>query len=117
MLLIIAFYSTPDIGTTGKMIYIFVTYVLINSVCATFLQSCETVFLGRAVKEDAKRAKILSIGGVIVMLFSAVSSILLPQLMANLARSRGLVEDRTDLWGADAADRNLPFPFCKRDPD
>ena len=88
-LLIIAFYSTPDIGTTGKMIYIFVTYVLINSVCATFLQSCETVFLGRAVKEDAKRAKILSIGGVIVMLFSAVSSILLPQLMANLGTQPG----------------------------
>lgn len=82
-ILIVAFYSTPDIGTTGKIIYIFVTYVLIQSVCSTFLQSSETVFLGRVVENDTGRAKIMSVGGVIVMLFSAVSSILLPQLMAN----------------------------------
>ncbi len=87
--LIVAFFSTPDISTTGKMVYIFITYVLIQSVCSTFLQSCETVFLGRAIQDDVGRAKIMSIGGVIVMLFSAVSSILLPQLMANMGTQPG----------------------------
>jgi GPH family glycoside/pentoside/hexuronide:cation symporter len=80
-LLIVFLFSTPDMGTTGKAIYIFVFYTVINSVCTTFLQSSETVYLGRAVLDDGGRAKILAIGGVIVMLISAVSSMILPQLM------------------------------------
>ncbi|MDR1469662.1 MAG: MFS transporter [Spirochaetaceae bacterium] len=80
-LLIVFLFSTPDMNTTGKIIYIFVFYTLINSVCSTFLQSSETVYLGRAVQDDGDRAKILAIGGVIVMLISAVSSMILPQLM------------------------------------
>lgn len=87
--LIVALYSTPDVGTTGKMVYIFIMYTLINSVCSTFLQASETVYMGRAFDSDQARAKVMSIGGVIVMFLSTVSSILLPQLMVSWGTQPG----------------------------
>lgn len=82
-------FSTPNFGYNGKIIYVFVIYTLINSVFATFLQSSETVYLGRAVIDDQQRGKVMALSGVIVMLISAIASIVLPQLMNTLGKQPG----------------------------
>ncbi|MDR2477380.1 MAG: MFS transporter [Treponema sp.] len=86
---IVFLFSTPDMGETGKIVYIFVFYALINSVCTTFLNAAETVFMGRAIDSDEGRGKIMAIGGVIIMLVSAVSSMILPQLMKSWGAEPG----------------------------
>jgi GPH family glycoside/pentoside/hexuronide:cation symporter len=88
-ILIVFLFSTPDMSTTGKAAYIFIFYTLINAVCATFLRSAETVFLGRAVDNDQGRAKIMAVGGVIVMVVSTIAAMLLPQLMNTWGRQPG----------------------------
>jgi GPH family glycoside/pentoside/hexuronide:cation symporter len=82
-------FSTPDIGTTGKIVWIFVMYSLAAGVCATFLQASETVFLGRAVGSDMQRGKLMAFSGVIVMLFASVGSMILPQLMNTWGKESG----------------------------
>jgi len=64
-------------------------YTLIFSVCSTFLMASETVYLGRAVQDGTTRGKLLSISGVLTMLFSAAVSIMLPSLMATLGTQPG----------------------------
>lgn len=88
-LLIVLFFSTPDMGKTATIIYIFVMYTLINSICLTFLQASETVYLGRAIEDHGKRGKILSVSGVIVMMGSAIGSMALPQLMNSWGTQPG----------------------------
>lgn len=83
-ILIVLLFSTPNFGDNGKIIYVFILYTLIFSVCSTFLMASETVYLGRAVHDGTKRGKILSISGLLTMLFSAIVSIVLPTLMATL---------------------------------
>lgn len=88
-LLIVAVYSTPDMGTVGKVIFLFVLYTLINAVCMTFLQASETVYMGRAVPSERNRGVLMALSGVIVMLVSAVGSMTLPQLMNTWGREPG----------------------------
>ena len=88
-ILIILLFSTPNFGETGKIIYVFIMYTLIFSVCSTFLMASETVYLGRAVQDGTTRGKLLSISGVLTMLFSAAVSIMLPSLMATLGTQPG----------------------------
>lgn len=76
-------FSTPDIGTTGKAIYIFILYTMIMSVFATFLNGTDAIYLSRSLPNQQQRGKALSLNAVIVMFFSAASSIALPQLMAS----------------------------------
>jgi GPH family glycoside/pentoside/hexuronide:cation symporter len=82
-LLTILMFSTPDFGTTGKAAYIFILYAIINSVCATFLNSTDALYMSRSLANEQHRAKVLAGNAVIIMLLSAVISILLPQLMVN----------------------------------
>ncbi|MDF2674462.1 MAG: hypothetical protein K0R09_2730 [Clostridiales bacterium] len=77
----IMLFSTPNWGTAGKAAYIFTLYSLINGVCATFLNGSEAVYMGRSLKGDVQRAKVLSISGLATMILSAASSIALPILM------------------------------------
>jgi GPH family glycoside/pentoside/hexuronide:cation symporter len=85
----ILLFSTPNMGTVGKAAYIFVLYVLINSVCATFLNATDSIYMVRSLTNEQNRAKVLAINGVIIMLCAAGISILLPQLMANWAPQPG----------------------------
>lgn len=87
--LIVMFFSTPDFGNTGKLVYIFVIYTMITSVCQTTLMASEHVYLGRAIDDNAKRGKTLAISGVLVMFLSAVASMILPNLMATYGMQEG----------------------------
>ena len=47
--LTVLLFSAPEMSTTGKAIFVFVLYTLINSVCATFLNGGDAVYLARRI--------------------------------------------------------------------
>ncbi len=85
----ILLFSTPELGTMGKAVYIFVFYSLVNSVCATALMGSQGVLLARSLRHDIQRGKVLAGSGVLIMIFSAVASMILPQLMATWGTQPG----------------------------
>jgi GPH family glycoside/pentoside/hexuronide:cation symporter len=83
-ILTILLFSIPaNLGTVGKSVYILALYTLINSVCATFLNGTDAVYMSRSLANEQNRAKVLAMSAVITMLFAAGISIALPQMMAN----------------------------------
>lgn len=89
-ILTVIFFSTPaSLGTTGKMVWVFILYVLIQAVCVTFLSASETSFLARSTTDDALRAKALTVAGILAMMVPTVASIILPQLIAKWGSQPG----------------------------
>lgn len=88
-LLTVAIFSTPAMSTFWQATYIFVLYALINSVCATFLNASEAVYLKRSVRGEVQHAKVLSRQGVLIIFMAAIGSIMLPQLMASWGTQPG----------------------------
>lgn len=87
-LLTILLFSTPDMGETGKAVFVFIMYTLINSICATFLNGTDAVYLVRSIRSEKNRVSIMSFNGGIIMVFSIVMSMLLPQLIAGLGATK-----------------------------
>ncbi len=87
-LLTILMFSTPNFGTTGKAVFIFIMYTLINSICATFLNGGDAVYLARSVRSEKNRVSVMSFNGGIIMLFIIVFSMLLPQLIAGIGSTK-----------------------------
>lgn len=88
--LTVIFFSTPAaMSTTGKAIWVFVLYVLIQAICVTFLSASETTYLARSATDDSLRAKALSVSGIFSMIIPTVASILLPQLIARWGSQPG----------------------------
>lgn len=87
-LLTILMFSTPEMGTTGKAVFVFIMYTLINSICATFLNGGDAVYLARSIRSEKNRVSIMSFNGGIIMVFSIVMSMLLPQLIAGLGTTK-----------------------------
>ncbi len=85
----ILLFSTPNMGMIGKYIWVFVFYTLINSVFATLLNATDSVYLGRALKQDTDRAKLMSGNGVFTIIACTVISIILPILIASLGQQEG----------------------------
>ena len=84
----ILMFTTPNFGTTGKAVFIFIMYTLINSICATFLNGGDAVYLARSVRSEKNRVSVMSFNGGIIMLFSIVFSMLLPQLIAGIGSTK-----------------------------
>ena len=80
-ILTILMFAIPDIGVTGQSIYLFVLYTLINSVCATFLNGSDAIFLARCVKDDREKVGVTATAGAVAVVGSIVVSILLPTLI------------------------------------
>lgn len=87
-LLTILMFSTPNFGTTGKAVFIFIMYTLINSICATFLNGGDAVYLARSVRSEKNRVSVMSFNGGIIMLFIIVFSMFLPQLIAGIGSTK-----------------------------
>ena len=81
-------FSTPDFGMTGKCIYVFLLYTLTNSVCCTFASCGDSVYLKRAIRSEANKISLTSFQGALLMLFSIVVGILIPQLIATFGTER-----------------------------
>lgn len=80
----ILLYACPDLGMTGKCIWIFVMYAFVNSVFATLLNSSESVYLCRAFRYEEDRVKVASINGIVIMLCCTIVSVVFPILMGTL---------------------------------
>jgi GPH family glycoside/pentoside/hexuronide:cation symporter len=76
-------FSVPDMGIVGKSVYVFIFYALINSVCATFLNGIDALYMRRSLANEQHQAKILSWSAIILQLGAAGVSMLLPQLIAS----------------------------------
>ena len=81
-------FACPDLGLTGKCIWVFVTYTFVNSIFATFLSSSDTVYLARAFKYEDDRIKLASASGILVMLFCTLVSIIFPVLMGTIGTTK-----------------------------
>lgn len=86
--LTIFLFSAPNLSTAGLCIYVIVLYTLINSVCATFLNGTDAVYLARSIRSEKNRVSVMSFNGGVTMVFSIVVMILLPQLIANIGTTR-----------------------------
>lgn len=74
-------FSCPNWGTAGKAVFVFLGYTLNSSVFVTLEAASEAVFLRRAFKDNASQAKVLSLSGVLTMIFSTAAGIALPILI------------------------------------
>lgn len=74
-------FSCPNFGTVGKVLFVFLGYSLNSSVFVTLESASEAVFLRRAFKDNAAQAKVLSLSGVLTMVFSTAAGIALPILI------------------------------------
>jgi Na+/melibiose symporter-like transporter len=81
-------FACPDIGNTGKYVWIFITFTLINAGCTSILSTTESIYLSRAFTSDKARVKTMSFNGVITMLGAMVVSVIFPGLMATMGTTR-----------------------------
>lgn len=84
----ILMFSVPDMGKMAQAVFVFIMYTLVNSVCATFLNGADAVYLGRAVPENENQVKVMSVNGILVMAGSVIVSVLFPQLMAGIGAEK-----------------------------
>ncbi len=81
-------FSTPDFGMTGKCIYVFLLYTLTNSVCCTFASCGDGVYLKRTIRSENNKVSLTSFQGALIMLFSIIVSIVMPQMIATIGATR-----------------------------
>ena len=84
----ILMFSTPKIGIVGQSVFIFIMYTLINSICATFLNGGDAVYLARSIRNEANRVSVMSFNGGIIMLCSIIVSMIMPQLIAGVGAEK-----------------------------
>ncbi len=85
----ILMFSCPDLGMVGKVIWIFTTYNLANSVFATMLNASDGVYLARATKNDAQRNVLASVNGIVIMFGTIIVTTLFPILMGTIGLEPG----------------------------
>lgn len=83
-ILTIMIFAVPNIGVTAQAVYIFILYTLINSVCATFLNASDAVFMARSIKGEKDRVKVTSFAGALVMVGCIIVSIIMPQILEQI---------------------------------
>jgi len=81
-------FSIPDMAQNSQAVMVFILYTLINSICATFLNGSDAVYLARSVRSPQNRVKVMSVNGVILMLASSIIAILLPQVIATTGAAK-----------------------------
>lgn len=79
-IVLILCFNVPSFSTTGKVIWVFLTYNLCQSVCYTFVTVSQTVRVRRSFGEDA-RSKALALAGIVSAVCSTLVGILCPTLI------------------------------------
>ncbi len=82
-------FSCPELGMTGKSIWIFTTYTFVNSIFATLLNASESVYIARATKGEASRNILVSVNGIVIMFGTIIVSTAFPILMGTLGTTPG----------------------------
>lgn len=81
-------FSCPDLGMTGKAIWVFFTYTFANSIFETLLGASESVYYARAFKTERGRSKVVGIAGILVTLGAAAVSIAFPIMMQTMGATK-----------------------------
>lgn len=81
-------FSTPNFGLVGKSIYVFILYALVNSVCSTFVQASDPVYMSRAIRSDKNKMSVTSFQGAFIMIGATAVGIILPQLVKTLGSTK-----------------------------
>ncbi len=81
-------FSTPDMGLTGQVIFVFIMYTIINSVCATFLDGADAVYLKRSIRNEQNRVAVVSFSSGLSLLFMIILFIALPSLIKMIGDSK-----------------------------
>lgn len=86
-LLTVFLFSAPNLSLTGKAIYVFVLYSLINSVCHTFLDGADAVYLRRSIRNDRNRVGVVAFSSSLVLISTIVVFIVQPQMLKSIGTS------------------------------
>lgn len=81
-------FSVPELSMTGKAVYVFVLYTIINSIFVTLLNCNESVYLARGFRSENNRVSVMSFNGVMCMVVAIVASTILPQLVATIGATK-----------------------------
>lgn len=81
-------YACPDFGLTGRCVWLFVWYTLLNDVFYTLLNAAEPVYMMRAIPNREDMEKTASINGIFTIFGAMVVSIGYPILMGNLGSTK-----------------------------
>ena len=81
-------FSAPDMGLNGQIVFVFVLYTLINSVCVTFLDGADAVYLRRSIRNEQNRVSVVSFSSGISLLFMIITFITLPQLIKTMGATK-----------------------------
>lgn len=81
-------FSTPNFGTVGKAVYVFIMYALVNSVCSTLCMVADPVYLGNAIRSDKNKMSVTSFQGAIIMIGATVVGIFVPQLVGTFGAEK-----------------------------
>ncbi|MBD5452704.1 MAG: hypothetical protein HDR30_00040 [Lachnospiraceae bacterium] len=83
-------FSTPaSFSTTGKCIWVFITYTMICSVFQTFLNASDAVYMARAFTSQDTQTKILSFASPIQMICSIAAGATLPIMINSFGSEPG----------------------------
>lgn len=83
-IILVLVFSVPNVGNTGKIIWVFVFYNLLQSVITTFMNVAEPLRLQRSFIEEA-RVKVMTVTSALTMLTGVVGGIAMPVLIGIFA--------------------------------
>ncbi len=74
-------FSVPDFGITGKIVYVFILYTLVNSACATFVMASDPVYMSRTIRSEKNKMSVTAFQAAFILLGSTVAAMCLPQMI------------------------------------
>ncbi len=84
---IILIFCPPNVGTTGKLIYVVVMYTLANAVFATLYNCGNTVYLANALEDQSQSVSAVAFAGVLGTLFSTIMGMILPKMITSMGEA------------------------------
>ncbi len=84
----ILMYACPDLGMTGKCIWLFIWYTLLNDVFFTLLNAAEPVYMMRAIPNRQDMEKTASLNGIFTIIGAMAVSVVYPILMASMGSTK-----------------------------
>ncbi len=85
---VVLLFSTPELGTTGKSIYVFCLYTLANSVCCTLGSCGDGIYMKRAIRSEKNWTSVTAFQGAMIMIFSLIVGIMMPTLIAKIGTTK-----------------------------
>ncbi len=80
-----AMFSVPGgLSMAGKYIWIMLSYIVVNAIFNTFLGANQNAYMVRAFNTNEQRVKVVSLGGIVVMVCTMIVSMIFPTLQKTI---------------------------------